>query len=59
MFGRILKDLQKIELTEEEFIQLFMEKTGEPKEKAALQAKLAKIMGSSVKIGDKLVSIKI
>ena len=48
--------LPEVSLTEKEFIRLMME-TGKTKKEAALQAKFAKTMGSSVMIGDKMVSI--
>ena len=50
-------ELPHIEVTEEEFIRLMLE-AGQDQKEAEMQAKLAKGLGSSVMIGDKMVSIK-
>ena len=48
---------QEIAVTEKEFIELLVQ-SGKTVKEAALQAKFAKIAGSSTPIGDKMVSIK-
>ena len=48
--------LPEVSVTEKEFIQLMME-TGKTQKEAALQANIAKTMGSSVMIGEQMVSI--
>jgi hypothetical protein len=50
-------DLKEIEVSEKEFLKLLIDHAGMTEEKAKLQAKIARIMGSAVKIGDKMVSI--
>jgi hypothetical protein len=56
MKGKASK-LPHVEVTEKEFIRLMVE-AGETKEKAKFQATMSKGLGSSVMIGDKMVSIK-
>ena len=45
-----------IDVTETEFIKLFVENGGRP-EDAKMHANVSKIMGSYVKIGDKMVAV--
>jgi hypothetical protein len=50
-------NLAHVEVTKEEFIQRMMA-TGVTKEKAESHATISKLMGSSVMIGEEMVSIK-
>lgn len=50
-------NLPEIEVDETEFIRIMME-NGHTEEKAKLQASMAKGLGSSVMVGDKMVKIK-
>jgi hypothetical protein len=50
-------NLPSVEVTREEFVNLMIE-DGVSQEEAEFQAKMCKGLGSSVRIGGKLVSIK-
>ena len=52
-----MKSLPEIEVSEDEFVRLMME-AGATKEKAEFQARISKGLGSSVRIGQQLVTIK-
>lgn len=52
------KGLPEVEVTEEEFIAI-MVATGETIEKSQQTAKLSKLLGSIVMVGDKMLKIKV
>jgi hypothetical protein len=62
-YGRYMQEkalaakLPQVEVTREEFIKLMVE-SGETQDKAEFQATICAGLGSSTRIGDKMVSIK-
>ena len=49
--------LPHIELSKHDFVELFIKEKNVGREKAEFQATMAAMLGSSVRIGDKMVSI--
>jgi hypothetical protein len=67
MFGRALghylkakedaAKLSEVEVTEEEFIAAMME-SGQNRDEAETKAKVSKGLGASIRVGDRMLSIK-